>query len=70
MAALRSMSYGKTPGTDGLPKEFYDAYWELLKSDFVEMANSCLEIGKMPESLRQALIALLFKKNEPEELKN
>ena len=69
-AALRAMSPGKTPGTDGLPKEFYAAYWDLLKSDFVEMANSCLEIGQMPESLRQALIILLFKKNDPEELKN
>jgi hypothetical protein len=28
-AALKSMSCGKTPGSDGLPKEFYITFWDM-----------------------------------------
>ena len=68
--ALKSLSAGKTPGSDGLPKEFYVTFWDLLKQDFVEMVNECDTMGIMPESLRQALISLLYKKDDPELLKN
>jgi hypothetical protein len=46
------------------------SFWELLKEDFVEMANYCFSVELMPESMRQALISLLFKKEDPELLKN
>ena len=39
LAALKTMSNGKTPGSDGLPKEFFMAFWDDLKDDFVEMVN-------------------------------
>jgi hypothetical protein len=70
LVAVKSMAYGKTPGSDGLPKEFYLTFWGLLKEDFVEMANYCFSVELMPESMRQALISLLFKKEDPELLKN
>jgi hypothetical protein len=41
-------------------KKFYLSFWDLLKEDFVEMANYCFSVELMPESMRQALIALLF----------
>ena len=66
LVAVKSMTNGKTPGSDGLPKEFYLSFWDLLKEDFVEMANYCFSV----ESMRQALISLLFKKEDPELLKN
>jgi hypothetical protein len=69
-AALKSMSCGKTPGSDGLPKEFYITFWDMLREDFVEMANNCIADGIIPESLRQAMILLLYKKDDPELLKN
>lgn len=53
---------GKTPESDGLPKEFYLAFWELLKEDFAKMANNCVTDGVMPESLRQALICSFSRK--------
>jgi hypothetical protein len=34
------------------------------------MANYCFSVELMPESMRQALILLLFKKEDPELLKN
>jgi hypothetical protein len=48
------MANGKTPGSDGLPKEFYLSFWDLLKEDFVEMANYCFSVELMSESMRQA----------------
>ena len=70
LAALKSMSKGKTPGSDGLPAEFYLTFWDILKEDFVEIVNNCFVEGIMPESLRSALITLLFKKDDPQLLKN
>jgi hypothetical protein len=70
LAALHAMPALRTPGSDGLPKEFYVCFWETLKSDFVFMVNSCLDKGELPLSLRRAVITLLFKKEDPENLKN
>ena len=70
LAALHTMPALRTPGSDGLPKEFYVCFWETLKSDFVLMVNSCLHKGELPLSLRRAVITLLFKKEDPENLKN
>ena len=70
LAALKSLRNGQTPGSDGLPKEFYLSFWDVVKDDFVEMPNHCLMDGYMPATLRQAIITLLFKKDDPELLKN
>ena len=70
LAALHAMPALRTPGSDGLPKEFYVCFGETLKSDFVLMVNSCLDKGELPLSLRRAVVTLLFKKEDPENLKN
>ena len=57
------MSNGKTPGSDGLPKEFFITFWDILKDDFVEMANYCFTVGVMPVTLQRAIITLLYKKD-------
>ncbi|CAB3987136.1 Hypothetical predicted protein [Paramuricea clavata] len=41
-----------------------------MKSDFVLMVNSYLEKGELPLSLRRAVVSLLFKREDPENLKN
>ena len=68
--ALRSAKHNKTPGSDGLPKEFYVTFWDLIKDDFTEVANDCFNKGELPLSLRRAIITLLYKKDDPEDLKN
>ena len=70
LAALKTLRNEKTPGSDGLPKEFYLCFWDILKDDFVEMLNHSLTDERMPDSLWQAIITLLFKKDDPELLKN
>ncbi len=69
-AALKSMQNGKSPGSDGLPAEFYHCFWSTLGQDLVEVLNYSLIKGQLPESLRLALITLLFKKGDRLDLKN
>ncbi|CAB3980483.1 Hypothetical predicted protein [Paramuricea clavata] len=55
LVAVKSMANGKTSGSDGLPKEFYLSFWDLLKEDFVEMANYCYSVELMPESMIESI---------------
>ena len=68
--ALEGMARNKSPGSDGLPVEFYSAFWDVLGQDLVEVLNSSLASGSLPASLRCALISLIFKKGDRLEHKN
>ena len=70
LLAFHAMPANRTTGSDGLPKEFYACFWDILASDFLAMANYCLDKGELPLSLRRAIITLIFKKDDPESLKN
>ena len=41
--ALLGMAKGKSPGSDGLPMEFYVAFWDLLGGHLLNVFNSSLE---------------------------
>ena len=58
------MAQGKSPGSDGLPMEFRGAFWDLFGGDLVNVFNVFLEAGLPPFSQREALIALIFKKED------
>jgi len=60
-AAISSMENNKTPGSDGLPKEFYSNFSHLFAQGFVEMQNQSFEAGILPPSLRYGLITLACK---------
>ena len=68
--ALQGMARQKTPGSDGLPAEFYLTFWDVLGSDLVEVLNPSLEEGSLPPSLRKSLITLIFKKGDRLNCKN
>ena len=36
------MAEGKSPGSDGLPMEFYVVFWDLLSEDLVNVFNASL----------------------------
>lgn len=63
--AVDAMAHGKSPGIDGLPVEFYQAFWELLGDDLVEVLNSCYEANQLSASQRSGIITLLYKKGNP-----
>ena len=64
------MAKGKSPSSNGLPMEFYVAFWDLPGEDLVNVFNASLEAGLLPFSQREALIALIFKKGDRLDHKN
>ena len=68
--AVNSMKDNKAPGADGLPKEFYTTFWTEIKGPLLDMYNESLHLGKLPPSLREGIISLLFKKGERNDIKN
>ena len=68
--AVEKMQNNKTPGPDGIPKEFYERFWDILKDHMTELFNENYENTTMTESQKQAVLRLLYKKEERELLKN
>ncbi|KAM4579169.1 uncharacterized protein V3H82_008444 [Fundulus diaphanus] len=68
--ALLSMQGQRSPGVDGLTVEFYKAYWDLLAQDLLDVYNESLLAGSLPLSCRRAVITLLPKKGNLQDIKN
>ena len=68
--AMNSMQNNKAPGADGLPKEFYTTFWAEVKDPLLEVFNESLHFGKLPSSMREGTISLLFKKGCKKDIKN
>ena len=58
------MPNNKSPGINGLTKDFFVYFWDLLKTDFMDMLHE-VEKSKLGLTQRMSLIRLLFKKKEP-----
>ena len=69
-APLSQMESGKSPGTDGLPAEFYSRFWGLLGRDLVDMLDFSFLEGFLSASQHRGILHLLFKKDDPLSLKN
>lgn len=63
LAVLRSMPNNKTPGNDGLSKEFYETFWDEIKDVFLTSVKEAKEIGSLSVSQTQAIMKLLENKN-------
>ena len=61
VSAINGMENNKTPGSDGIPKEFYSKFFHLFGTGFVEMINNCFKAGLLPPSLRHGIITLACK---------
>ena len=68
--ALKAMNNNKTPGEDGLTKEFYMYFWDLIGKDLIENLNNCLLKGQMSDSMKTAIISLLYKKGDRKDIRN
>ena len=51
-AALKGMSAGKTPRSDGFPIEFYSRFWPVLSADLMRILNLAYEIRQLSISQR------------------
>ncbi|KAL9980264.1 hypothetical protein ACROYT_G008824 [Oculina patagonica] len=61
---LGSFHTGKTPGNDGIPIEFYKAFWPLLGKFMVDSFNEAFYKKEMSHSQKQAVITLIEKKGK------
>ncbi|KAK3526115.1 hypothetical protein QTP70_016001 [Hemibagrus guttatus] len=68
--ALQGMENGRAPGIDGLPVEFYKAFWAVIGQDVLEVLKDSMNVGQLPLSCRRAVLTLLPKKGDLTHLKN
>ena len=69
-SAIKNMKNNKSPGSDGIPIEFYKTFWADIHSTLIDSLNSAHDIGELSGSQKRGILSLLFKKNDKHMLKN
>ncbi len=59
--AISSMPKGKTPGSDGLPIEFFLCFSDDLIPLLLRLYKECFKVGHMTTTMHSGLISLLYK---------
>ena len=62
--ALKTFGNNKSPGSDGLPYEFYKHFWNELKMPMLDSFMEAIEKGEMSTSQKQSFIRLIPKKEK------
>ena len=71
LKALKRMDREKTPGTDGLPAEFYNFFWKDLSPLLISAINYSYDEGSLSITHRRGINKLIPKKDaEPHLIKN
>ena len=71
LEAVKSMELGKSPGTDGLPAEFYKVFWKDISPYLISSLNRNYQKGRLAITQRRGIISLIPKKDKAlNELKN
>ena len=68
--AIKQMNNEKSPGEDGSTKEFYHTFLDLLSAESSELFNNIKLSHSTLKSWKNAIVKLLFKKNDHWKLKN
>ncbi|KAK3552293.1 hypothetical protein QTP86_009435 [Hemibagrus guttatus] len=68
--ALQRIDNGRASGIDGLPAEFYKAFWAVIGQDVLDVLRDSVRRGELPLSCRRAVLTLLPKKGDLTHLKN
>ena len=63
------MHKGKSPGVDGIPVEFYQRF-DFVVDWFYDIIKDIMNRGEMTETMRQAMVKLLFKKKDRRRIEN
>ena len=58
------MKNGKSPGNDGLTKEFYVCFFNEISPVLIDVLNHSYQTGQLSTSQHQALITLIEKKEK------
>ena len=62
------MPNNKSPGNDGVTKEFYEAFQDDLKTPLPLSVNKAFKVGELSTSQKQAVIKLIEKKTKISDL--
>ena len=60
--AIKSLSTGKSPGSDGLTSEFYKCFSEVLSPILLKVYREMERREQVSEDMSTGLITILFKK--------
>lgn len=60
--AISSMNKGKSPGSDGLPVEYYKEYTDIITPILTAVFEEAFRTGSLPPSFNEALISVIPKK--------
>lgn len=69
-AALKGLQTGKSPGSDGLPTEFYLTFWNDIGDSLTSVLNERFLLGILTDSQREGLLRLIHKKDDKRLPKN
>ena len=61
--SMKNMENDKSPGNDGLTKEFYVTFWNDIKATFISSLKQATERKELSISQMQAIINLIEKKD-------
>ena len=62
--AIKQLPNGKTPGSDGLPVEFYKVFWINIKKMVTDSINRATHTGEMSIEQRRGILSLVPKKDK------
>ncbi|CAI5975289.1 unnamed protein product [Closterium sp. NIES-65] len=68
--AFSAMAANKSPGKDGLPKELFEAHWDLLGKGFMALAKDFASSAVLSTEVKEAVTILLHKKGDKDQLNN
>ena len=68
LKALKSMKNDKSPGNDGITKQFYEFFWDDIKNSLSNSIKKCFISGEQSTSQKQAVIKLIEKKDRDKRL--
>ncbi|GBG68709.1 hypothetical protein CBR_g3251 [Chara braunii] len=68
--AIKHMARGKSPGSDGLPIEFYNMAWEHIGPDLLRLYNQAPKGSILTEDMKFGIITLIYKKDEKSNIRN
>ncbi|WAQ99652.1 YTX2-like protein [Mya arenaria] len=60
----------KSPGIDGIPAEWYQKFWYIIKHDFVELTTEILSTNKLCDTQYKGVLTLIYKNEDRGDLKN
>ncbi|KAK3922595.1 LOW QUALITY PROTEIN: LINE-1 retrotransposable element ORF2 protein [Frankliniella fusca] len=68
--ALKKSPRNKSPGSDGLPAEFYTVTWDVIGTTVLQVVNTVLQRGRLCRSMLVGIMVLLPKVAKPATIKH